>query len=284
MICITSAFSQFDKPSFQLGIGIVEPMDELKGKYYHNSFLGYYPITTPDTNLYRNNYGAKTGMHIFAKAKINFDKFNIIRGVGNVSFSSFNTFESQQQGNIGVRVINYNNEIDTVIIPVKYNYTASVFNIGLGLEFAPLAFTNKFTPYFGSNMTFNLISTSLDRNENYWDTISTGAFGFRIGFNFDAGIEFKPNNSIGITAGVKYDLGNVLLKNTSSSLTDVHEWGRTGSSLNDEEGYFYSTIYNPVLTSDRYQVRSKTKNINWGTLYAGVTFYINTAKSKPKKK
>jgi hypothetical protein len=64
-----------------------------------------------------NNYGAKTGFSVFGKAKINFDKFNIFRGVGSFGFNSFNTFQSSQSGNYFLRVNG-----QTVALPASYNY------------------------------------------------------------------------------------------------------------------------------------------------------------------
>ncbi len=98
LLVLTSvSYSQFDKPMIQVGIGISEPFDQLKGSSYLS--FGTYQntqLTLIDSNLYKNHYGAQTGFTAFGSIKINFEKYNIVRGVGFVSFTSFNTFQSKK--------------------------------------------------------------------------------------------------------------------------------------------------------------------------------------------
>lgn len=82
--------------------------------------------------LMTNNYGGKTGLNFFGKGKINFDKYSISRGVLSANYATFNTFESSQSGNIGVEVININNQLDTLLVGITNNYTFSDFGLGLG--------------------------------------------------------------------------------------------------------------------------------------------------------
>lgn len=276
-------FSQFDKPSVQIGIGLVEPSSDLKGTYYRNLYDNGLPLIAPDTNLFSNNYGAKTGLYFYGKGKINFDKYNIFRAVGSVSFNTFNTFEPVKNGNLE-RVVHIDTNTYIYPVPVTFNYNFNTFSFGIGLEIAPLAFTNVFSPYFAANMAFNAFSTKLSRTGNGIDTISFSSAGFRIGFNFDAGIEAKVSKNIGVVLGIKYDLGNVLLKNTASSVTDAYDWGSSNASLNDEEGRYFTSIQNPRLSSDLYLVNAKKKDINWGTLYLGVNIYFDKTKKKTTKK
>jgi hypothetical protein len=286
LILISTAYSQFNKPVFQFGMGIVQPYDDMKGTYYREVNLGHTFVITPDTNLYRNNMGGKTGLYFFGKAKINFDKYNIFRAVGGIAYSTFNTFETEKNGNIGVRIVNINNEVDTALVSASYNYNLSNFNFSLGLEVSPLAFTEVFSPFFGADMSFNFFSTHLSRTENHYDSTSFKTNDFRIGFTFNAGIEAKVSKSWGFVVGIKYDLGNVLFKRTDGGYSDAHEWGKSNGTMNDDAGIFYSTLYNPVITADRYQVYAKEKKLNWGTIYIGANFYFNTEKSKktpPKK-
>ena len=168
-------------------------------------------------------------------------------------------------------------------MPTTFNYTFNSFSIAFGLEIAPFAFTNVFSPFFGANMSFNSFSSKLSRTGNGIDTISFSNSGFRIGFNFDAGIEAKFSKNIGMVLGVKYDLGNVLLKNTYSGITDAYDWGSSNASLNDEEGQYFTSIQNPLLSSDLYLVNAKKKLINWGTIYIGVNIYFDTHKTTKKK-
>jgi hypothetical protein len=282
-------YSQFDKPVLQFGLGLVEPFDDLKGTYYSTTYYSVHnnviiPLLAPDTGLFASNYGAKTGLYFYGKGKINFDKYNIFRAMASISFSTFNTFQPSQNGNIGVRAFN-----DSTILPtsVSYNYTFNVFSIGIGLEVAPFAFTNVFSPFFGGTMTFNSMSAKLSRNEGFNDSVTFNASAFRIGFSLDAGIEAKFSKMFGMVLGIKYDLGNVLLKSTSSGIADRHQWGSTNASLNDDQGQYFSDLQSYLDPPSYYGlVNSKKKNINWGTIYLGVNIYFNTEKNKntpPKK-
>lgn len=280
LIFSSVSYSQFDKTILQLGIGIIEPFGSTsKGTYYSNYRLGSINALGIDTNFMRNNYGLKTGLGFFGKAKFNFDKYAITRGVLFASFNTFNTFEPSKSGNIGVEVININNQIDTIPVSVNYSYTFNTFSFGLGFELAPTSFTSLVSPFVNANLSFNLMNGKLSRTENRVDSVSLSFSEFRIGVNFDAGIEFKVNKQFGVAFGIKYDLGNLLLKNTNSGISDVIEWGKSNASLNDGEGNFYSTIYGPVLTSIRREVRSQKKDINWGTIYLAANIYLDKPKS-----
>jgi len=83
--------------------------------------------------------------------------------------------------------------------------------------------------------------------------------------------------------GIKYDLGNVLLKNTYNGINDAYDWGTTNASLNDDEGQYFTSIQSPLISSDLYLVKAKKKNINWGTIYLGVNIYFDTHKTTKKK-
>lgn len=283
LLAFTSvSYSQFDKPIIQFGIGIIEPFGDSKGTYYKNLPLGQTTVLGIDSNFMRNNYGLKTGLYFFGKGKFNFDKYSITRGVVFAGFNTFNTFEPSKSGNIGVTVININNQYDTVLTSVNYSYTFNAFSFGLGLELAPTAFTSKFSPYFGANISFNAFNGKLSRTENRVDSVTLSFSDFRIGFDFDAGLEVKINKNFGLSLGVKFDLGNLLLKNTNGGIADAIEWGKSNASLNDEEGIFYSTLYEPVLTSTRREVAGRKKDINWGTIYLAANIYLNTGKTTKK--
>ncbi|MDZ4710756.1 MAG: hypothetical protein SGI89_00360 [bacterium] len=279
----TNLNAQFNNTQLQFGIGISEPYNDLKGTYYTNEALGSFQALTINPDFITNNYGGKTGVHFFGKGKFNFDKYSIIRGVIGGSFNTFNTFESSKSGNIGVQVININNQFDTVLTSINYDYTFNNFGVGLGLELAPTSFTNFISPYFGAMLSFNFMNGELARTENRFDSVKFKFSDFRIGVNFDGGIEAKINPNFGLALGIKYDLGNLLLKNTNSSIADAAEWGRTNGSLNDAQGRFYSTLYGPVLTSVRREVATKEKKINWGTVYLGVNIYFDNTKPKTQK-
>lgn len=265
----SKGFSQFDQPSFQLGVGLALPLDQLKGdNFLSTTTYNGFQVTQIDTsNFLRSNYGAKTGFSVFGKAKINFDKFNILRGVGSVGFTSFNAFQPAQSGNY---VFNYNNQV--FLQPASYNYNLNAVTVGLGLEVAPTAFTSVVSPYFGGYISFNSFNAQLNRTENSYDTTRFQFSGFRIGVNLDAGLEFKINPQMGFALGFKYDFGNLLLKEKSSAnISERYDWGRTNGSLWDDGGNFYANIGNQ--NGGLYS--SQSKNMNWGTAYISVNFYPN---------
>lgn len=276
--------AQFDKPQLQLGAGLNNPYDDLKGDYLETGILGSNYVLMVNSNLMTNNYGGKNGLSFFGKGKINFDKYSTVRGVFGLSYNAFNTFESAKNGNIGVQIININNELDTVLTSVTYDYNFSAFSIGFGLELAPTSFTGLFSPYFGANFNANILGGELSRTENRFDSVKVSFSDLRLGVSFDAGIEAKVSRGIGLAIGLRYDLGNLLLKNTNASIADAVEYGKRSGSLNDEQGRFYSAVYGPVLTSVRREVASKEKKINWGTAYIGLNIDLFSPPSVKKPK
>jgi hypothetical protein len=265
----SKGFSQFDQPSFQLGVGLALPLDQMKGDNYLSTttYNGFQVTQIDTTDFLRNHFAAKTGFSVFGKAKINFDKFNIVRGVGSIGFTSFNTFQTAQSGNY---VINYAGQ--NFLLPASYNYNLNALNIALGLEIAPTSFTNVVSPYIGGYISFNNFTMELNRTENSYDTTRFQASGFRIGVNLDAGVEFKVNQQMGFAVGFKYDFGNLLLKEkASANISERYDWGRTNAKLWDDGGNFYGNLGNQ--NGGLYS--SQSKNMNWGTVYIAMNFYPN---------
>ncbi len=272
LVLSSSSYAQFDKPMFQFGIGIAEPMDQLKG----DDYIMYLPngLMYVDTNFLAKNYAAKTGIHLFGSGKINFDKYSITRGTAFIAFNSFNTFQSSRNGVTGIVIAG-----DTLPTSASYNYSFTNFALGFGFEVAPSAFTGLISPFAGVNLSLNFMGGELTRTEGYNDTNRVAFNGFRLGVNFNGGIEVKFNKNWGIVAGMKYDLGNLLLASGDRSVSGRVEWGRTGISLNDEGGEFISNLSSPLGGQfERY--KSEEKKVNWGTVYLGLNFYPNIGKTK----
>ena len=283
LFAVTQSYAQFDKPVLQFGVGLVQPFGDLKGDQYtiNTPFPQNPSFTTTrvDTALWASHYGAKTGFSIFGSGKINFDKYNIFRAVGTVSYNSFNSFQGAVNGNqVRVYYPNY------VAVPITYNYSFTNLGLGIGLEIAPTAFTNVVSPFIGANISFNSFTSTVTRNTTYNDSVSASVSGFRIGATLNAGIEAKFSPQFGGVIGVKYDLGNLLLRSTAgSSYGDVIQWGASNGNLNDEQGSYYSNVSNDQSDANYYQYQSKKKDINWGTIYIGLNYYINGG-TTPKKK
>jgi hypothetical protein len=266
------SFSQLDKPVFQLTLGISEPFDQLKGgDYFTYDQQGYLFI---DSSFISKHYAGKTGIQISGSAKINFDKYSITRGVAYLSYNSFNSFETAKSGNTLLNLTSG----QTIPVPITFDYGFTSLSFGLGLEVAPLSFTDIVSPFFNGNIAFNFLGGELTRRESGHRDTNRFAFNqFRIGVNFNAGIEVKVNEQFGIVGGVKYDLANLLLKDNDRSISGRLEWGRTSANLNDADGRFYSNL--PLNIGSAFaEYRSEEKKINWGTIYLGVNFY---PKSKP---
>ena len=283
-----TSFAQLDKPVFQLSLGLAQPLDELAG----NSFITKYQFTDPnnvvyyydavDTNLFKDNLGAKTGFSLQGSAKINLHKYSIVRGVGFIAFNSFNTFETSRTGT-QLRLLGGT----YTPVPIKYDYSISTFSIGLGLEVAPTSFTDIISPYIGANVSFNSFSSSLDRIEGTrTDTNRFSASSFRIGVNFNAGIEAKLSPQFGLAVGTQYNLGNLLLKQSPnlSPSDDIYEWGRTNSTLYDGEGSYYSYLQNAIANNNNAPAyKSKDKKWNWASFYIALNFYPNALDNEKKK-
>ncbi len=292
----TFSYAQFDKPVFQLGVGIVNPDMQLRGNDYINYsnpntpyyYWKYNPYPNPptwdsifsptgfamvDSNFLSKNYGAKTGFYINGTAKINVDKYETFRLVGSLSFAVFNAFQSTKSGYIPL--LTYGGAYSR---PIDYDYSLNNFGIGLGLEVAPLAFTKVVSPFVGANLSFNFLNAKLSRTTGPNDSTTISFADFRMGVNLNAGLEFRVNPQWGIVLGAKYDFGNLLFKNTDRS--GLIEWGRTNASFNDEQGYYTSNLYGAIGDRYRDNIKSDDKTINWATFYIGVNFYPDIKKKK----
>ncbi|HEX2788015.1 MAG TPA: hypothetical protein VHP32_08925 [Ignavibacteria bacterium] len=283
----SKSYAQFDKPSFQLSIGISEPLDQLKGGNYYYFTNKFDTMTFSqqlmfiDTNFMTHDYRAKTGININGAAKINFDKYSIVRGVAFASFNSFNTFQSSVTGNT---LTTFSQGTSNVFVPasVTFNYSLSVFSLGVGLEIAPTSFTNLISPFFGANVSMNFINAELERTSgSRIDTPRVTANGTRFGANLTGGIEFKINPQFGIMLGAKYDMANLLGKGTNQSMNDPVIWGSSNASLNDENGPFYSNVYLPMNLAPRFTpYQAQDKKINWLSFFVGVNFYPSSLTGK----
>jgi hypothetical protein len=282
--------AQFDKPAFQLGVGIVNPDMQMRGSgqdylnytnmYIENRLGVIDTIFTPfqmallDSSMFTNNLGGKTGFYINGTAKINVDKYDVFRLVGSLSFSSFNAFQPTKSG--------YTVVIGSYAMqrPIDYDYSLNNFGIALGLEIAPTAFTKVVSPFVNGNLTFNFLNAKLKRTTGPSDSISISFSDFRMGINLNAGLEFRVNPQWGFVLGAKYDFGNLLFKNTNR--TGILEWGNSGASFNDDGGpAITSNIYGPLGVAYR-ENSTNQKTLNWATFYIGVNFYPSM-KTTPKK-
>ena len=279
-IATSSVYSQFDKPIFQVGIGISQPFDELKGGnlYYHGMYPNSnFPMTLIDSSFLRDHYGAKTGFNVFGSAKINFDKYNITRGLITISYNNFSTFEGDEVGTVPFRTLQ-----GDLLQNVTYSYSFTNLTIGFGLEVAPLSFTNVVSPFFNTTFNINFLSASLTRTESVYDSIKAD-FGpeVRLGLGFNAGIEARVSKQIGVVLGVKYDMANLLLKQDARGFSERAIFGREGIPLNDEGGQYWTNL--PYYGGEYPGLaNANQKKINFGTIYVALNFYPEMKKTTSK--
>lgn len=294
-LAVNVSFAQFDKFSFQLSAGITNPDKGLRGnnivryeddfRYQRPGDTSWYSLNSPvgfayvNKDLMTNNLGAKTGFNFGGMAKINIDKYETVRLIGSLNFSTFNTFEGSKSGDIPYFYYDINNVYRAASKPISYDYSFNNFGIGLGFEVAPLSFTKVVSPFANAQFNFNFMNAKLSRTTGPSDSTSINFNDFRMGISLGAGIEFKVNQQWGIVVGAKYDFANLLLKNTDQ--TGSIEWGRTNASINDDGGRVLSNIYGPL--GDAYRtVEVKQKELNFSTFYIGVNFYPNITGTKKK--
>lgn len=287
-----TSFAQFDKPVFQFSAGITNPDKGLRGgstyvnysnKYRYISqplnidttFTFPWEIISVDQSLISQNYGAQPGLFFSGVAKINVDKYETVRLMGSLNINTFSTFVGSKSGYEPVFT-----QTSIQQRSVSYDYSFTDFGIGLGLEVAPLSFTETISPFVNGQFNFNFMSAKLSRTTGPSDSTKVEFNDFRMGVSLGAGVEFKVTPQWGILVGAKYDFGNLLLKNTDRA--GRIEWGRTNASINDEEGIYSANIYDPPGTPIRDNIKSSSKDINWATFYIGVNFYPNFNPTKKK--
>lgn len=289
------SFAQFDKFVLQLNAGVVNPDKGLRGNdivRYEDNFryqkpgdTNWYSLSSPvgfayvNKDLFTNNMGAKTGFHFGGTAKINLDKYETVRLMGSLGFSTFNTFQGSRSGDIPVFYYDINNNYSAYSKPITYDYSFNNFGLGFGIEVAPLSFTKVVSPFANAQFNFNFMNAKLTRTTGPSDSTSINFNDFRMGISLGAGIEFKVSPQLGFVLGAKYDFGNLLLKNTDQ--TGAIEWGRTNASINDDGGRVLSNIYGPLGDGYRTVVVNQ-KELNWATFYIGVNFYPNITGTKKK--
>jgi opacity protein-like surface antigen len=136
----------------------------------------------------------------------------------------------------------------------------NIFAAGLGVEYAFLL-KGKANPFIGAEFTGNFFSgnskfTPTSGTETSTDLKSASRFGVQ----FNGGVDIAFSKNIGGVVGVKYNLANLIGKDSATS-TSTSEF-----NLNDKE------------TSV-----TKARNISYIQLYAGLSFYFNRPKAKMKK-
>ena len=243
-VIVLAAFSGqvFSQPKFVLHItgGLSVPFPDLKGDV---STI----LTTP--NNIDDNYLMKLGFNFGADGKYAFDKKGNFRGVFGIGYNIFV------------------NPADLVSIGTTINYrpTIGILTLSLGPEYAFLP-KEKFNPFVGVDFTANFISGSYEYSLQTTTlsniTLESAA---RFGLQFGLGGDIKLGKNIGLVVGVKYNLANLIGKDSDTSKISA-----TSHALNDAE-YTYNNKTYPA------------KSISYVQIYSGITFYIGQPKKVVKK-
>lgn len=271
------ARAEFALPQSRLilegSVGLVFPYDELKGDDYVTYDRDGYVFV--DSALFADHLGAQPGIYIAGTIKYGIDKHSITRLVGTLTYNGFNSFQPRRSGTTLVRFVNNTYQQRSI----EYDYGVNNVGLGLGLEIAPTSFTNLISPFFGANFNFNFFSADITRRSGFNDSVGANLNSFRMGVSFTGGLEFNINKTVAVSAGIRYDLGNLLLKETKRD--GYIEWGSRDANLNDENGRYISNLYYAIGEGYNF-FQSKQKKMNWGTAFLSLSF--RPFDDKPAKK
>lgn len=198
--------------------------------------FGRNPAYIPDSTYYlETNYGMKIGWNIFnAEMKYAFDKNRHVRGVFGLSF---NTFLNPS----GILTFWYST-------PVRESI--GIVSTYLGTEYAFLP-KERIDPFVGARFAANFISGDNFKSET------------RYGLEFTLGMDITASEHFGLLAGFKYDIANLMGKETKVAAFDVYS---NNLPLSDE-GYTY------------HEKTIDSKSISFIQFYFGLSFFFG----QPKK-
>lgn len=223
--------STFSQPQLKVHVtgGYDLPLPDLKGTY---------PTDT-------NSFLQKSGFNVGADVKYYLGKK---RNVGITLSGTYNAFTSGDITVTGGTMLGKIN-ILAVALGVEYNFMPKgKTQPFLGLEFTGNFFSGKYTqtPTTGTATEQTMKSAS--------------RFGVQVG----GGVDFKLSKSVGAVLGVKYNLANLIGKD-SAGTTVANEF-----TLIDKEYTVGTTTV-------------KSKNLSYIQVYAGVSFFFNEPKKMVKK-
>jgi len=230
LLIINIGFSQ-SKLIVQFSAGYLLPLPDFKGNI---------PSSPGD-----NNYQMKSGFNFGVDGKYAIDKNNMFRVTASLTYSM-----CSNSGDIAGET----NSLET--------HKINIFSAGAGAEFAITKF-KKFTPFLGAEFTANLFSGKyeIEIGDTVYNTSNLKSE-WRFGILVNGGADIRLEKDMGIVLGVKYNMANLIGKNSSSSSGEL--------MLNDKE-----------YTVNGTQIASK--NIQYLQLYAGLSIYFMQPKKKLKK-
>lgn len=245
-----------NSPLLNLSIGIALPVQDLDGELVSTGDSG---VSLISRDFIKNNYANSSGVTFAGTLKIPIGKQGYFRGRLSGSYTSFNLF---RKSFFGTTIQN------NVLVPVSFDSRFTVTGMGIGFEINPFP-ESRIRPFIFSDITLNLLSMSLIRNNNLTSLFNDT---FRMGVMPGAGISIQIDKEYSFVFGGSYHFGNLFFKSVSSSFVDRIVFEREGIPINDKEGLFYSNLSDP----DSYprQVSGKSKSTDWWNLVIGINIKL----------
>jgi opacity protein-like surface antigen len=228
VFAVSSSFAQPQVVVHVTG-GYNLPMPDLKGTYPTDS----------------NSYIQKSGFNAGADVKYYLGKK---RNVGITLSLGYNGFTS---GDVTTTFGTLTNKINS-------------FTAGLGVEYSFMP-KGKANPFIGAEFTGNFFSGKVTVTPTSGTaTDITLKSASRFGVMFNGGVDIALSKSIGAVIGLRYNLANLIGKDSASS----------GSTTE-------YTLQDKAYTNAAGQ-SVNAKNISWLTIYAGLGFAFNKPKTMKK--
>lgn len=250
------------RPSLQFSAGLAFPGNGFAGDLVYVNDFG---VSNISTDFIKKNYGTSTGASLTGTLNFPIGRTGIISSLITGSYAYFNAFKSSTFGTT------YENNIS---VPVSFDNRFSVTTFALGLQASPVA-GSKVSPFLNANMSLNILSLSLSRND-ITSVIFSDAV--RVGIITNAGLNLKLNNEYGLIINGSYSMSNLFFKSSSESYNDRILYYSEGNPVNDKEGSYYSNLSDP--DSPPVKVDGSNKNVNWWSINIGLSIMLGKSDKK----
>lgn len=230
---ISGTISSQPRTSIHFTGGYSIPLGDMKGKFDDNRAIY---TNNADSNTYFLQNGFNFGLNFkhspFRKAL----GFKILGGLNYNYFSQNKDYSA-----------------DTSPVIIKYNLR--VFTLSIGAEYAYMTKKSKVNPFIGAEFTANFFSGAYSETYNTGDpVVHTFNPTSRYGVQFSGGIDFVLGQRVGVIAGVKYNLANLIGRESVGDTQNTY-------NLNDADA---------VIKGVKYHNR----NISYLQIYLGFSIYL----------
>jgi opacity protein-like surface antigen len=203
-----------------------------------------------DSSDRANTYGIKNGFNIGLMAKYGIDRKNMIKLLFGLYYNSFSGEGNYFHGNN----IHQHNRINIFSLNVGTGY--SFISKGMARPFIELGFT---TSFIGGEKEINVTAHHSFTEHEVGSTKTKLKTATRFGLAVSGGVDLVLSRNMGVLAGIKYNMSNIIGKQFNSS-APAGEF-----NLNDKENGL-----------------SPSKNIDYIQIYAGISFYFLNYRSVRK--